>query len=184
MLTSPYYGRLEGAAIAATNVAATTWQAPIDLVAPAAPWLVDDPTGQLLVLTAGAVPWRYDPDGGLEVAIIKRRRQADWGFPKGSPLPGEAMHVAAQREMREETGFAARHAAPLANLVYPNRSGRPKLASYWLVRAGSGEFAPNREVIKLLWLPPRQARMAISQERERAVLDLAVEALGLGLLTG
>ena len=162
------------------NVAEAGWTDPVDQVAPAAPWFVEDAGRQLLALSAAAVAWRYGQPG-LEVALVKRRRQGDWGFPKGSPLPGEAMAAAAERELLEETGIAGGSSAPLANLVYASRSGRAKLASYWLVRAGSGEFAPNREVVKLLWLPPARARVALSHQRERAVLDLAVEALGSGL---
>lgn len=170
--------------MAASNVAESGWALQVEQAAPAAPWLIEDPTGGLLALSAAAVPWRYDSAGGLEFAIVKRRRRSDWAFPKGSPQLAEPVEAAARRELLEETGLTSRHAAALANVVYQSRTGRPKLASYWLVRTGGGEFTPNREVTKLLWLAPKPARVALSYERERAVLDLAVEALGLGLLAG
>ena len=170
--------------MATTNVVENGWTDPVELVAPSAPWLVEDAGRPLLAMSAAAVPWRYDQRGGLEVAIVKRRRQGDWGFPRGAPLPDETVSAAAERELLEETGIVGSHSAALANLVYAGRTGRPKLASYWLVRAGPGEFRPNREVAKLVWLAPPQARVALSYERERVVLDLAVELLGGEFLAG
>ncbi len=160
------------------------WKAAIAVVAPAAPWFLEAAGSTFLGLSAVAVPWRYDRTGGFEVVLVKRRRRGDWGFPKGSPIPGEPLDAAAERELLEETGIGARHTAPLANLIYMARSGRTKLASYWLVRAGSGSFQPNREICKLSWLAPAQACEALTHERERIVLRLAVDALGLGLLAG
>ncbi|WP_435792269.1 hypothetical protein [Actinacidiphila glaucinigra] len=34
-----------------------------------------------------------------------------------------------------------------------------------------GSFAPNREVDRLIWLPPTAARNRLTHERDRAVLD-------------
>lgn len=163
---------------------AQDWREEFGFVAPAAPWLLEATVSTFFRLSAVAVTWRYGRAGGLEVALVKRRRRGDWGFPKGSPRPGESLHKAAARELFEETGIVSRHWAPLANLVYLARSGRTKLASYWLVRAGAGTFRPNREVAKLTWLAAGDARSVLSHERERVVLDLAVEALGLRLLAG
>jgi 8-oxo-dGTP diphosphatase len=136
------------------------------------------------MLSAAAVPWRYAQRGAVEFAIVRRRRHRDWGFPKGSPLAGESLDSAAMRELREETGIESRHVAPLANLIYAARSGRPKLASYWLVRAGPGTFRPNREIAKLTWATASDARVALTYEREQLVLQLALDALGLTGLAG
>ena len=160
------------------------WREDIGFVAPAAPWLLEAAGSAFVGLSAVAVAWRYDRTGGLEVALVKRRRRGDWGFPKGSPLPGEPLDDAARRELFEETGITSRHSAPLANLIYAARSGRTKLASYWLVRGGPGVFQANREISKLSWLAPDAARRVLTHDRERVVLELAVEALGLGLLAG
>ena len=167
-----------------TAQVAEDWRDDIGLLAPAAPWLLEAAGSAFVGLSAVSVAWRYNRSGGFEVALVKRRRRGDWGFPKGSPLPGEPLDEAAQRELFEETGATARHCAPLANLIYAARSGRTKLASYWLVRAGPGAFRPNREISKLSWLSPDDARQTLTHDRERIVLELAVEALGLGLLAG
>lgn len=167
-----------------TAQVAADWREDIGLLAPAAPWLLEAAGSAFVGLSAVAIAWRYDRDGGLNVALVKRRRRGDWGFPKGSPRPGEPLDDAARRELFEETGIASRHSAPLANLIYAARSGRTKLASYWLVRAGPGSFRPNREISKLSWLTADAARPMLTHDRERVVLELAVEALGLGLLAG
>ena len=168
--------------MATPHFAADGPQDAYELMAPAAPWLVDPGAGAELMLSAVAVPWRFDQRGGFEIALVKRRRRRDWGFPKGSPLAGEDLEAAAVRELREETGLTGRHAAPLANLVFASRTGRPKLASYWLTRAEGAPFRPNREVARLEWMSPVRARAALWLERERLVLGLAAEQLGLSRL--
>ena len=112
-----------------TAQVAEDWRDDIGFLAPAAPWLLEAAGSAFVGLSAVAVAWRYDRSGGLEVALVKRRRRGDWGFPKGSPHAGEPLEDAAKRELFEEAGIASRHWAPLANLIYAARSGSTKLAS-------------------------------------------------------
>jgi 8-oxo-dGTP diphosphatase len=44
------------------------------------------------------------------------------------------------------------------------------------MRVTGGTFDPNDEVDRLQWLPPSRAADALTYERDRAVLDAAVDA--------
>lgn len=170
--------------MAAADIERFGWERDVDAVVPAAPWLVQAPARAGLTISAVAVAWRFHSDAGFEVALVRRRRQRDWGFPKGSVRPGEDVGTAVLRELAEETGITAPGASPLANLVFASRTGRTKLASYWLVRANATRFQANREVNRLLWLTPARAGTVLTLARERLVLDLAAETLGFGALAG
>lgn len=123
------------------------------------------------VLAAGAVLWRPgEPDAKRpEVAVVHRPRYGDWSLPKGKVDPGETEAVTAVREIAEETGFAAVLGRRLISVNYAVESGSKKVV-YWAARAGDGEFAPNREVDKLLWLPVADAANKLTYGADRKVL--------------
>src|SRR5262249_9971187 len=57
-----------------------------------------------ITYAAGGVVWR-DASRGREVLLILRPRHQDWTLPKGHIEKGESWDVAAQREVKEETGY-------------------------------------------------------------------------------
>ncbi|WP_099024845.1 8-oxo-(d)GTP phosphatase MutT1 [Mycolicibacterium palauense] len=122
------------------------------------------------VLAAGAVLWRRP--GDVEVAVIHRPRYDDWSLPKGKVNPGESEPVTAVREIHEETGFRSRLGRWLATVSYPIPQGRKRVV-YWSARADEstpGEFVPNKEVDKLLWLSPLEAIRVLSYPHDRKVV--------------
>lgn len=137
------------------------------------------------VRAAGAVLWR--PVEGLtgrpgqrapldstevEVAVIHRPRYDDWSLPKGKVDPGEIEPVTAVREIHEETGFQAQLGRRLLSVSYPIEQGVKKVR-YWTARAdpsGAGDFTPNNEVDKLLWLPVADAMGKLGYPDDRKVL--------------
>jgi len=124
------------------------------------------------VLAAGGVLWRADPEAP-EVALVHRPAYHDWSLPKGKAKPGEHLLVTALRETHEETGFTARIGPYLTTVRYRVMSGgKPttKTVRYWSLRCGDGEFAPNREVDELRWLPLPTARREVTSASDRAVL--------------
>lgn len=132
------------------------------------------------VLAAGAVLWRRSPrDGGLEIALIRRPRYDDWSHPKGKLKRGEDAMTAALREVREETGMECVLGAPLPTARYLVE-GRPKEVRYWAAEAGSGTFAVNDEVDRLLWLPPAAARDRLTHEHDRPLVDALLRAVRPG----
>lgn len=138
-----------------------------------------------VVLAAGAVLWRRDAQGRVEVALVHRPKYDDWSLPKGKLEPGESSLVAAVREVAEETGHRIRLGRSLPTLHYTVR-GRPKEVRYWAGEAGDGAFTASQEVDELLWLPPEEAVERLTWQRDAAVVealsDAPVETTSLVLL--
>lgn len=57
-------------------------------------------------VSVSAVVWRSQ--GARELLLMRRADNGLWGLPGGRVEPGESVHDAAQREVREETGYAVR----------------------------------------------------------------------------
>jgi 8-oxo-dGTP diphosphatase len=133
------------------------------------------------VLAAGAVLWRRRPpqdphDGGIEIALVHRPKYDDWSHPKGKLEPGEDFLTAALREVREETGMECVPGEPLPTACYLV-NGRPKEVRYWAAEAVTGMFVPDREVDRLLWLPPAAARYRLTHDRDRRLVDALLGVL-------
>jgi 8-oxo-dGTP diphosphatase len=125
------------------------------------------------------VLWRRSPvDGGLEIALIHRPKYDDWSLPKGKLKRGETALDGARREVKEETGLDCVPGRVLPSSTYLV-DGRPKVVRYWAAEAGEGSFAPNREVDRMIWLPPTAARNRLTHERDRAVLDAFLRGQGM-----
>ncbi|WP_405585265.1 NUDIX hydrolase [Streptomyces sp. NBC_01190] len=123
------------------------------------------------VRAAGVVLWRRSPyDGGVEIALIHRPKYDDWSLPKGKLKRDEETAAAALRETREETGMECVLGAPLPTTRYLVE-GRPKEVRYWAAEARSGVFSVNREVDRIVWLPPVAARHRLSNDRDRPLID-------------
>jgi 8-oxo-dGTP diphosphatase len=101
---------------------------------------------------------------------VHRPRYKDWSLPKGKAVRGETPPVTAHREVLEETGFRAEIGRRLTTVRYEVAAG-PKQVEYFAARAVAGGFTPNREVDKLRWVEPGQAREMMTYEFDRAVLD-------------
>ena len=54
---------------------------------------------------------------------------------------------------------------------------RPKEVRYWVAEAAGGEFVPGREVDRMRWLPPAMARLRLTHDRDRPLLDAALRTL-------
>ncbi|WPB92445.1 NUDIX hydrolase [Streptomyces malaysiensis] len=130
------------------------------------------------VLAAGCVLWRRSSHRGrLEIALVHRPRYDDWSHPKGKLKQGEDALRGAVREVAEETGMGCAPGAVLPTLHYVAR-GRPKEVRYWAAEAVDDEtFVPNREVDRLVWLPPDMARNRLTYDHDRTLIDALLHAL-------
>ncbi|MDV3127174.1 NUDIX hydrolase [Mycobacterium sp. 21AC1] len=127
-----------------------------------------------VVPAAGAVLWRSSGDligdpAAIEVAIVHRPRYDDWSLPKGKVDPGETEPVTAAREVHEETGYTARLGRRLGSVTYDLPQGT-KQVWYWAAQATAGDFSPNSEVDKLIWLPVEAAMDQLQYPHDRKVL--------------
>ncbi|MGV0813982.1 NUDIX hydrolase [Mycolicibacterium boenickei] len=133
----------------------------------------DSTTTAKLVPAAGAVLWRRSADATgaavTEVAVIHRPRYDDWSLPKGKLDVGETEPVAAVREVHEETGYTAQLGRRLGSISYDIPQGT-KRVWYWAARATGGDFTPNDEVDKLIWLPVNAAADQVAYPHDRKVL--------------
>jgi 8-oxo-dGTP pyrophosphatase MutT (NUDIX family)/phosphohistidine phosphatase SixA len=118
---------------------------------------------------AGGLLWR-DDDGQLLIAVVHRDHYDDWSLPKGKGRPGESALATAVREVGEESGSHVAVSRRLGQVRY-QVDGRAKRVRYWLMQHLDGEFAPGREVDKLIWLPPHEAKLRLSYAGEQARID-------------
>jgi 8-oxo-dGTP diphosphatase len=131
------------------------------------------------IRAAGCVLWRRSPiDGELEICLVHRPKYDDWSHPKGKLKRDEDPLAGALREVEEETGYLAVPGARLPTVHY-EANGRPKQVHYWAAEATGGSFTPNREVDRILWLPPQVARNHLTQPRDRELVDALLCALHL-----
>ena len=128
------------------------------------------PSDPAPVLAAGGLLWRPRTSERAEVALVHRPRYKDWSLPKGKAVRGETPAVTAHREVLEETGFRAQLGRRLTTVRYAVAAG-PKQVEYFAARMVAGDFTPNREVDKMRWLSPEQARDLMTYDFDRAVLD-------------
>ena len=123
------------------------------------------------VRAAGGVV-RRRVGGQVQTVLVHRPRYDDWTFPKGKLLERESFEEAALREVLEETGLVCRIDAELPPLQYIDQDGRPKVVRYWRMEAlDSGDLHPTDEVDEARWFTLAEARMMLSYDRDREVLE-------------
>lgn len=134
----------------------------------------------------GGVIWR-----GPEQLLLVRRRHpplaGEWSIPGGRVEPGERLHDALLREIREETGVGVRIAGliDVAEFIETDRCGAPAahfvlidFTAEWTegeARAGSdasdcGWFTPNDAVVRVGWEETRRIIRASAKQMWNLVL--------------
>jgi 8-oxo-dGTP diphosphatase len=117
---------------------------------------------------AGGIVWREAPKG-REVLLILSRDDNAWKLPKGhidDDDPG--WDAAAQREVKEETGYDTAITEFAGFTTYPVK-GVPKVVLYWhMIPVGESNFEPCDEILECEWLPMREAidRLTFPRDKE------------------
>jgi 8-oxo-dGTP pyrophosphatase MutT (NUDIX family) len=132
-------------------------------------------------VSAGGLVFEDRPDGRW-VVLISRRSAAgalQWTLPKGGLEEGETREVAAQREVREETGLECTIDEPLGTIDYwfvwrPDKVRYHKHVHYFLMRHLGGEPLPrDDEAEDVVWLPIEQALERLTHANERELVARA-----------
>jgi 8-oxo-dGTP diphosphatase len=124
---------------------------------------------QKITYEAGGVVWRQAPRG-REVLLILRPIYQDWTLPKGHIEEGESWDVAAQREVKEETGYDTVITGFAGFTAYDVKS-ESKVILYWQMEpAGESEFEPNNEVSHYEWVSPLEAIDRLTYENDKELL--------------
>jgi 8-oxo-dGTP pyrophosphatase MutT (NUDIX family) len=122
-------------------------------------------------------------EGRPFVAVVRVRDEI-LALPKGHPDEGESAAVAAQREVREETGLDAELVEKLGDIRYWYARGGQrvmKIVSFFLFRYRSGDVADHdHEVEEALWIPLEEAPGRLAYQGEREMAESALSRLAEG----
>lgn len=124
------------------------------------------------VIAAGAVLWRRNGHGEVEVLLVHRPRYDDWSLPKGKVEPHEELITCAYREVLEETGFDVTFGPFVSEIEYFVPEGLKKVL-YWSARVTNPDhhFTPNSEVDLIGWFGLEEAIQQCTRESDREVIE-------------
>ncbi len=134
------------------------------------------PTVAFMIEAAGGVVLRSAQPNQVEVLLVHRPHRDDWTLPKGKRRRSESIEQCALREVLEETGLECELGSELPGTQYLDRKGRLKTVRYWTMTAQSGQFARNREVDEIRWLPIERVGDLLTYERDLVVVAALSDA--------
>lgn len=125
--------------------------------------------------SCGAVVYRFD-EGRRKFLLIRNRRSAHWGFPKGHVEPGETNEQTAIREVLEETGL---HVKILPDFVkksdYTIQGKIEKSVLIFLAKTDEKRFTLQEEEIEECgWFTYEKALNTLNYENDKNILNEAM----------
>lgn len=118
---------------------------------------------------AGGLIWTSDQGADRRIAIVHRRKRADWALPKGKPESGETPDQTALREAMEETGVNLRLGVFAGQYSY-HVKGQLKVVDMWHMIRLPGSYphrASEEEIDEVVWLTPLEAIQRLTHQVER-----------------
>jgi 8-oxo-dGTP diphosphatase len=129
-------------------------------------------TADGVVRAAGGLVTRPGADGEPELLLVHRPKYDDWTLPKGKAEPGETDEECALREVEEETRLVCKLGDEVGVSEYEDASGRPKRVRYFaMTPEKEQEAGAQNEVDAVSWVPLKQARGALSYERDVEIVE-------------
>lgn len=111
-----------------------------------------------IIIQAGAIPFRADAHGRLEVLLIRRLHKKKWGIPKGMVDFGQSVADAAQAEAVEEAGaFGELSHRSVGAFTYTKAGYRFLVHVYLLRVVESRDEFPEHRQRERAWFPLESA---------------------------
>ncbi|MBY5846402.1 NUDIX domain-containing protein [Rhizobium leguminosarum] len=125
------------------------------------------------VAQAGALCYRRNENGGLEILFVGSRRNGRWGIPKGHVEGGEVSSAAALREAFEEAGVAGVVDKTVFGTFSYRKDTSPnqyRVAVHLLKVSRIADKFPEKAVRKTQWFPLETALREAAQPGLRMLL--------------
>ena len=121
--------------------------------------------------SCGAVVYRMI-NGELRYLLIKNKRSANWGFPKGHIEPGETKEETAMREVLEETGVHIHiHPGFVSRSEYTIQGKVEKSVSIFVAGTTDTQTVIQQEEIEdYIWLRYPEALQMLKFENDKEIL--------------
>lgn len=124
--------------------------------------------------SCGAVIFRNE-NGERKYLLIRNRRSAHWGFPKGHIEPGETKEETAIREVMEETGIDIEIIPGFVkNSEYSIQGKIEKSVSIFLAKTNQSDYKLQEEEIEECgWYTYETALKVLNYENDKYILNEA-----------
>lgn len=124
--------------------------------------------------SSGAIVYRRINDN-IRYLLIKNKRSANWGFPKGHLEKGETRADAARREVLEETGIHVKlHIGFECVSKYKIKDKIDKRVSIFVgTTQDTKTVIQKQEIEDYIWLPYRRALINLKFENDKTILKKA-----------
>jgi len=135
--------------------------------------------------TSGGVIYRYNPQGVLEILLIKDAKHR-WTIPKGHVEPNEEPKATAEREIREETGLQEMNVKSWlgkVNFRYRRTHTLVLMTMHlYLVEAlgDTNKLDPEDWLTDIKWLPSAEAVDKIAYEDIGKLILIAMKRIREG----
>ncbi|MBQ3136105.1 MAG: NUDIX domain-containing protein [Clostridia bacterium] len=126
--------------------------------------------------SCGAVIYRDDTDG-KKFLLIRNKRSAHWGFPKGHIEPGETNEETAVREVLEETGVKIEIIPGFVkNSEYSIQGKIEKSVSIFLAKTNQCDYKLQEEEIEECgWYSFDESLRVLNYENDKNILNDAMD---------
>ncbi len=129
-----------------------------------------------MITQFAALPYRHDPEAGLQFLLITSRETERWVIPKGNPIPRLTGRETAAREAYEEAGIEGIVGrSPIGRYGYEKkrRSGAvtAEVVVYPLLVTRQHHSWPKRDQRTIRWFEPNRACLAVDEPDLKALIN-------------